>query len=65
MRKDAPGAQNLKVLKFLDWALRDGQAQAIALDYIPLPEAVVMQIENAWIKQLKYQNGDAVWPLQN
>jgi phosphate transport system substrate-binding protein len=65
MRKDAAGAQNLKVLKFLDWALRDGQAQAIALDYIPLPEAVVMQIENAWIKQLKYQNGDAVWPLQN
>jgi phosphate transport system substrate-binding protein len=65
MRKDAPGAQSLKVMKFLDWALRNGQTQATALDYIPLPEALVARIENAWATQLKYQNGKAVWSLQN
>ncbi len=65
MRRAAPAAQNLKVLKFLDWALRDGQTQATALDYIPLPEGVVMQIENAWARQLKDPDGHAVWSVQH
>jgi phosphate transport system substrate-binding protein len=39
-------------LKFLDWALKKGQDQAKALDYVPLPDAVVMQIEQHWAKEL-------------
>ena len=36
-----------------------GKLQAMALDYLPLPEGVVIQIENGWVKQIKYQNGQA------
>jgi phosphate transport system substrate-binding protein len=50
LRKDNPPEQNH--LALLDWALKDGQAQTKALDYIPLPESVVKQIEVEWSKQL-------------
>ncbi|HUK65336.1 MAG TPA: phosphate ABC transporter substrate-binding protein PstS [Anaeromyxobacteraceae bacterium] len=33
------------VLKFLWWAVHDGQAAAPALDYAPLPKAVVAEVE--------------------
>ncbi len=52
LRKDSPPDQNRLVLKFLDWALKDGQAQAKALDYVPLPDNVVKQIEAAWAKEI-------------
>jgi phosphate transport system substrate-binding protein len=52
LRKDTPPDQNRMALKFLDWALRKGQAQAKALDYVPLPDIVVKQIEDAWAKQI-------------
>jgi phosphate transport system substrate-binding protein len=52
LRKDSDAAQNGKVLKFLDWCLKDGQAQAKTLDYVPLPENVIKQIEAHWAKEL-------------
>ena len=52
LRKDSPPDQNRLALKFLDWALKDGQAQAKALDYVPLPDPVVKQIEAAWAKEI-------------
>jgi phosphate transport system substrate-binding protein len=52
MRKDSAPDQNHLALKFLDWALKKGQDQAKALDYVPLPEAVVMQIEAHWTKEI-------------
>jgi len=49
MRTDAPPADNAAVLKFLSWgALRHGQDQAKALDYVPMPDSVVVQIEQCW-----------------
>jgi len=58
LRKDSPADQNHEVLKFLDWALRDGQPDAKKLDYVPLPESVIKQIEAHWSKHL----GDA-WKM--
>jgi phosphate transport system substrate-binding protein len=55
LRKDSPAAQNHLALKFLNWAFKDGQAQAKVLGYVPLPENVVRLIETYWSKQL----GDA------
>ena len=55
LRKDSPADQNHLVLKFLDWALKKGQAQAKALDYVPLPDDVIKQIEAHWHNEL----GDA------
>jgi hypothetical protein len=34
-----------------------GKLQATAFDYLPPPEGVIIQIENSWVKQIKYQNG--------
>jgi phosphate transport system substrate-binding protein len=52
LRKDSPVEQNHALLKFLDWALKDGQTEAKALDYVPLPDSVVKQIEEHWSKEL-------------
>lgn len=57
MRPDYPASQNHKVLQFLDWALKHGQSDAEKLDYVPLPQSVVKQIETSWKAQL----GSAAW----
>ena len=56
MRSDYAPGRNHNVLKFLDWALRSGQPQAEKLDYVPLPEETVKQIEASWTRELK------AWP---
>jgi phosphate transport system substrate-binding protein len=56
MRNDYPADKNRAVLKFLDWALKDGQEDSRKLDYVPFPDSVVKQIEAAWTTQLK------AWP---
>jgi phosphate transport system substrate-binding protein len=53
MRADYPADKNKAVLKFLDWALKNGQADARQLDYVPMPDNVVKQIEASWEKTLK------------
>ncbi|MEN9374873.1 MAG: phosphate transporter, phosphate-binding protein PstS, partial [Pseudomonadota bacterium] len=32
------------------WALKEGDKSATALDYVPMPEAVIGTIEKAWTK---------------
>jgi len=61
MRKDYPAERNQAVLKFLDWCLKNGQKQAEALAYVPMPDSVVKQIESAWAQQLA-DGGKAIWP---
>ncbi len=53
MRADNPPDKNKAVLKFLDWALKNGQDDAKKLDYVPMPDSVVKQIEASWAKTLK------------
>jgi phosphate transport system substrate-binding protein len=52
LRKDSPADQNHLALKFFDWALKKGRAQARALDYVPLPDDVIKQIEQHWAKEI-------------
>jgi phosphate transport system substrate-binding protein len=49
------------VLKFFDWAYSKGGKLALDLDYIPMPDKVVKQIQNAWKAQIKDAGGKAVW----
>jgi len=37
-----------EVLKFFDWSFKNGQGMASDLDYVPMPESVVKQIQAAW-----------------
>jgi phosphate transport system substrate-binding protein len=52
LRKDSPVDQNRAVLKFLSWALREGQGEAANLGYVPLPDNVIALIESAWSRDL-------------
>ncbi len=59
-RQDKP--QNaMEVMKFFDWAFRNGQAMATELEYVPLPEPLVRQIADAWKAQVKDSSGKAIW----
>jgi len=46
-KQDKPEAGR-EVLKFFDWAYRNGGAMAQELDYVPMPDPVVKQIQASW-----------------
>ncbi len=50
--KNAEGAKNSK--EFFRWVYANGDAQAKALDYVPLPQDLVKQIEAYWAKNMAY-----------
>jgi phosphate transport system substrate-binding protein len=52
MRRDAPAETNRAILRFMGWFLKEGQDQARALDYVPLPPATVEQVRAYWAKEL-------------
>jgi len=49
-----------EVLRFFDWALKNGQKMASDLDYVPMPEGVVRVIADAWKTQLKDSSGKPI-----
>lgn len=49
--KDAQRARN--TLDFFKWAFENGQSQAAALHYVPLPAELVQQIEAYWASEIK------------
>jgi phosphate transport system substrate-binding protein len=49
------------VLQFFAWAYQNGDAMALALNYIPLPKSVVSLIENHWRTDIKDTNNKPVW----
>lgn len=53
--------QAAEVLKFFDWAYKDGASQANELDYASLPESVVEQVRAAWKTNIKDSNGKALY----
>ena len=60
VKQDKP--QNAaEVLKFFDWSFKNGQKMADELDYVPLPPALIAQIEDSWKAQLKDGAGNAIW----
>ena len=61
-KTQAKPAQAKEVLRFFDWSYRNGGKSALALDYVPMPEAVVKMVEETWHKELHDQAGKAIWP---
>ena len=58
--QDKP-AQGAEVLKFFDWAYKNGNKMAIDLDYVPLPTSVVKLIHTTWTKTIKDAAGKPVY----
>ena len=50
-----------EVIKFFDWAYKNGQKMAEELDYVPMPDSVSKVVGEAWKAQLKDTSGKAVW----
>ena len=50
--KDAQRSRNAR--DFFKWAYANGDAQAEALHYVPLPDALVNQIQAYWAKEMKF-----------
>jgi phosphate transport system substrate-binding protein len=57
----ADAAKGKEVLKFFDWAYKNGGPAATELDYVPMPAAVTKLVEDAWKANLKDASGKAIW----
>ena len=60
-QKPEKPANATEVLKFFDWALKNGQKMAVDLDYVPMPDAVTKLVAEAWKTQVKDASGKAPW----
>jgi phosphate transport system substrate-binding protein len=52
--------QAAAVLKFFDWAYKNGDKTADDLDYVPMPPAVKAQIEKLWASEIKDASGKPI-----
>jgi phosphate transport system substrate-binding protein len=60
-KAQADMARGKEVLKFFDWAYKNGGTMATELEYVALPPTVVKLVQDAWKAQLKDGSGKAVW----
>jgi phosphate transport system substrate-binding protein len=54
LRKNAPKATNMEVMKFFDWGFEHGQDMAKSIAFGPLPPSTVQAIKSYWEKELGY-----------
>lgn len=56
-------AATLETLKFFAWSYANGGDMAKALDYVPMPEAVVEDVEKTWATEIKGADGKPVYHM--
>ncbi len=52
--------QVAEVMKFFDWAYKNGDGMALELDYVPMPDTIVKQVQAAWASNVKDAAGKPV-----
>ncbi len=60
-KSQADAAKGKEVLKFFDYAFKNGAAAAAELDYVPMPDSVTKLVETAWKNNVKDGSGKAIW----
>ena len=60
-KQQADANKGKEVIKFFDWAFKNGDAAATELDYVPLPDSVVKQVQGSWKANLKDASGKALY----
>jgi len=60
-KSQADAAKAKEVLKFFEYSFKNGDAAAVELDYVPLPDAVTKLVADAWKANLKDASGKAIW----
>lgn len=62
MHKSQANSEKAKeVLRFFDWAYKDGDKLALDLDYIPMPGEVVKLVQAEWKSKIKDASGKPIW----
>lgn len=56
-------AASAEALKFFDWAYKNGDKMAEDLDYIPMPDNVVADVEKMWAADIKDSAGKPVFAM--
>jgi phosphate transport system substrate-binding protein len=56
-------AASAEALKFFDWAYKNGDKMAEELDYIPMPDKVVAEVEKMWAADIKDSSGKPVFAM--
>ena len=59
-RQDKPDSAQ-GVIKFFDWAFKNGGAMATELEYVPMPDSVVKLIQSEWKGKIKDVAGKALY----
>ena len=59
-KAQADANKGKEVVKFFDWAFKNGAPAAAELDYVPMPASVVKQVQDAWKANLKDASGKAI-----
>ncbi len=60
-KAQADAAKGAEVLKFFDWAYKNGGEMASELDYVAMPATVVKLVEESWKTAIKDASGKAIW----
>jgi phosphate transport system substrate-binding protein len=60
-KSQADGVKGKEVLKFFDWAYKNGSPAAAELDYVPMPASVTKLVQDSWKANLKDASGKAIW----
>lgn len=60
-KSQADASKGKEVVKFFDYAFKNGAAAAAELDYVPMPASVVKLVQGAWKAQLKDASGNAIY----
>jgi phosphate transport system substrate-binding protein len=56
-------AASAEALKFFDWAYKNGDKMAEELDYIPMPDSVVADVQKMWAADIKDSAGKPVFAM--
>ena len=60
-KKPDDAAATGEALKFFAWSYAKGDDMAGALDYVPMPDAVVKSVEEMWGKDIVDQDGKPLY----
>ncbi|MCD2518097.1 phosphate ABC transporter substrate-binding protein PstS [Massilia sp. G4R7] len=60
-KTQADAVKGAEVVKFFDWAFKNGAPAAAELDYVPMPASVVKLVQANWKQQLKDASGKAIY----
>ncbi len=60
-KKPQDPAASAEALKFFAWAYKNGDKMAESLDYVPMPDKVVSEVEQTWASEIKGPDGKPIY----